>query len=410
MKKYILLLTIVLSVAAVRAQQIPLYSTYYFNKFLVNPAFTGFDNEYRFFGFYRAQWTGIPGAPVTRGGSFEGSFWKDRIGAGLSVVNDNTDIVKRINAQLSYAQKIRFAKDHQITIGLSGGVFDTRIDFDKVKVTDIVDQTVLSNSQSKVTFDISVGLSYSWKKLTIGFAIPQVLNTSARYTSNLAESKFQLKRHYVATAQYEFNIKKELINITPVVLIRKGTVGKVQADDMCMFDYKHIAYLGAGYRTEYGVTVMGGVKIAKLVTVAYAYDINTNKKIKTYVGGTHEVILGFNFSNPKKNEDENAKKIAQLAKDNEALKQKVDSAQKQIDSTQQQIDSLKAIAHPDRKPEIDELNKRVDSLEGRVRELEKLKNDFKERKAGKDGKMVGSVYELDQIYFALMHLPVYLTV
>src|SRR5687767_14130220 len=77
-----LLLYILLAICIkIQAQQTPLFSAYYFNKFLVNPAFTGIDNQYRAFGFFRSQWGGMPGWPVTGGGTMEGSFWKDRIGA-----------------------------------------------------------------------------------------------------------------------------------------------------------------------------------------------------------------------------------------------------------------------------------------------------------------------------------------
>src|SRR4051812_33242154 len=75
-----------------QAQQTPLFSTYYFNKFLVNPAFTGIDNQYRVFGFFRSQWGGMPGRPITGGATAEGSFWKDRIGAGIVAINDQIGI------------------------------------------------------------------------------------------------------------------------------------------------------------------------------------------------------------------------------------------------------------------------------------------------------------------------------
>ncbi len=392
MKKLILILTTVISFGAVNAQQIPLYSTYYFNKFINNPAFAGFDNEYRFFGFYRSQWTSIPGAPATGGASFEGSFWKDRIGTGLMVVSDNTDIVKRITAQATYAQKIRFAKDHQISLGLSGGIFNVNIDYSKARITDLVDNTVLQNQQSKVMFDMSVGLTYSWKKLAIGFAVPQVLNSTAKLTSNLADAKYQIRRNYVASVQYEFNIKKELINITPSVLIRKATVGKVQVDAMCMFDYKHIAFVGAGYRSMYGVSVMAGAKIAKLFTVAYAYDINTNKKVKSYVGGTHEVIVGFSFGN-------NTKRLEDLEKKVKKMKENQDTLKANIDSVKAEVDTVKAKQFENPQPQIDEMKNRIDSLENKLREIKQMQEDFKERIGPKDGRLTGAVYELDQIYF-----------
>src|SRR5271155_749619 len=87
------------------SQQIPVYSSYFFNKYLINPAFTGIDNEFRAFGFYRTQWTEIPGRPNTGGATAEASFWKDRIGIGGYVINDRIGIFNMTTATVSYAQK-----------------------------------------------------------------------------------------------------------------------------------------------------------------------------------------------------------------------------------------------------------------------------------------------------------------
>ncbi len=89
----------------VRGQQIPVYSSYFFNKYLINPAFTGIDNQYRAFGFYRAQWNTVPGHPITGGATAEASFWKDRIGIGGYVVNDRIGIFNTVNAAVSVRPK-----------------------------------------------------------------------------------------------------------------------------------------------------------------------------------------------------------------------------------------------------------------------------------------------------------------
>ena len=96
-------LLLLLMAVSLHSQQLPVYSAYFFNKYLVNPAFTGIDNEYRAFGFYRTQWSGLSGRPVTGGATAEASLWKDRIGIGGYIVNDRIGIFNRVNADLSYA-------------------------------------------------------------------------------------------------------------------------------------------------------------------------------------------------------------------------------------------------------------------------------------------------------------------
>src|ERR1700743_603743 len=106
-KKYTLFAVwaLMLSVS-VSAQQMPLYSQLYFMRLLYNPALTAYNGQSDVYGFYRDQWTGMPGHPVTAGGLGELSLWKDQIGTGIHVYSDQTDIIHRTSAQLYYAQKL----------------------------------------------------------------------------------------------------------------------------------------------------------------------------------------------------------------------------------------------------------------------------------------------------------------
>lgn len=370
MKKIIILSTLALLFALpTKAQQIPIYSQQYFMRQLYNPALTAYNGSTNLYGFYREQWTAMPGHPVTRGAVGEISLWKDRIGTGFHVYNDNTDIIHRINAQLYYAQKIRFAKDHQISLGVSFGIMQTRIDFNNIVVNDIDDGKLLQNTKGATTFDLNVGLAYQWKKLTVHFAIPQVANTNARITSQLKETKYSMKRHYVFGAGYEISIKQETWNIEPSVLVKKGSSQPWQVDANVMANWKRIAYLGAGYRLDFGVTVMAAVRIAKAVTIGYGYDIPVSKKVEfRATKGTHEVIMGINFDRwikKKKDEPAYAKQSAY-----DSLVNKVNAVSAKLDSTKQAADSLQALAG-EQDAAIKEMKGKVDNLETEVAEYKK---------------------------------------
>jgi type IX secretion system PorP/SprF family membrane protein len=133
--------------ARVVAQQIPLYSEMYFLRMLYNPALTSYNGSSDLFGFYRDQWTGIPGHPVTGGAVGDMSLWDDRIGVGFHVYSDNSSIIHRLNAQLYYAQKIHIAQDHVISLGVSAGAMNTYIDFNNAIATGM-QATVLPSHQA----------------------------------------------------------------------------------------------------------------------------------------------------------------------------------------------------------------------------------------------------------------------
>ncbi|MFN8298172.1 MAG: PorP/SprF family type IX secretion system membrane protein [Chitinophagales bacterium] len=385
-------LLVLLSVSySASAQQTPLFSAYHFNRFLINPGFTGIDNEYRGFGFYRTQWVNMPGQPITGGATVEGSFWKDRIGAGIFVLNDKIGIFNRTNVAASYAQKIKFAKDHQIAIGVQGGAFINQINFGAANAKDYNDPTIALSKPTKIVFDLNIGLSYKWKGLLVGFAVPHVLQPDAKYPANGNDARYQYVRQYNAFAQYRISLLKGNFNITPTVMMRKAAASGYQFDGTLLLDYKNLAFIGAGYRNSFGVIAMAGVNILNMFTVAYAFDYTTQRVLNGQVGATHEITAGFHIPSDfkrKKKEDTQDLVNAQLAEDlsrrndtllvklrmanakAETAKKELAATNKENDSLRREVQTLQQIAgglFPDNRP-IDnmsslELNEKVYSLD-----------------------------------------------
>jgi type IX secretion system PorP/SprF family membrane protein len=373
-KPYSLLLFVLLS-TQLYSQQIPVYSAYFFNKYLINPGFTGIDNEYRAFGFYRTQWGALPGHPNTGGATAEASLWKDQIGIGGYVVNDKIGIFNTVNAALSYAQKFRFAKDHQISIGIQGGIFTNRIDFSNATTADLNDPGLLDQKPSKTVFDMSLGLGYKWKELLVGFSVPNLLQPLAQYATPGMAANYEYVRHYTAFAQYRIVLLDGKFNITPQLFMRKGPASGFQFDATAMFDYKSIVFIGGGYRNSFGVIGMAGVNILNMFTIAYAYDYTTQPAIKGQVGSTHEITAGFHIPSHFKTKKYYEAKIqiekdslAKAQKDNADLTAKADSTQQALDSTLAQIKALQAAydslknATGDQREVADSLAKKLDQL------------------------------------------------
>src|SRR5688572_5403076 len=112
----------------VNAQQLPLFSQYYYNRFIYNPAFTGVEEKGNVFLIHRSQWKDVPGAPTTYALTADGPVMKNKIGIGLSLFNDQMDIFNRSGIYSSYSYRFKLADDHDLTLGLSGGIIDNKID------------------------------------------------------------------------------------------------------------------------------------------------------------------------------------------------------------------------------------------------------------------------------------------
>ena len=70
------------------AQQDAQYTQYMYNPMNVNPAYAGSRDALSIFGMHRTQWVGLEGAPTTNVFSIHTPLKNERLGLGLSIVND----------------------------------------------------------------------------------------------------------------------------------------------------------------------------------------------------------------------------------------------------------------------------------------------------------------------------------
>lgn len=92
------------------AQQYPVFSQYYFNELVINPAYAGANVQLSATAMYRNQWVNFPGAPRTFNFSTHSSFMKNKIGVGLMINHDEIGSYKNEHIYASYAYKLHFNK------------------------------------------------------------------------------------------------------------------------------------------------------------------------------------------------------------------------------------------------------------------------------------------------------------
>src|SRR5436305_1862660 len=86
--KYLIASTLLFISIGLSAQQDPLYSQYYNNPMLINPAFAG-NYERLFAGVaYRTQWAGVEGAPQTFNLNSHIALINNKVGVGVIAVQD----------------------------------------------------------------------------------------------------------------------------------------------------------------------------------------------------------------------------------------------------------------------------------------------------------------------------------
>ncbi len=344
------------SVNTLYGQQIPLYSQYYFNPFIYNPAMTGTDDKANVFLINRAQWTNIPGAPVTTALTLDGPIKDKKVGLGISLFSDVTDITERLGAYTSYSYRLVFKDVHNLLFGLSLGVIENRMDFSKLIYKDKKDQRLLGQSQSKAAFDANFGVMYLWKNLEIGFAVPQIMANSLEYKNGDSRSTYNLSRHYLASVKYTFDINPEKnISVYPMVLMRYAPGAPIQYDINAVFNWKNTAWLAVSYRSDYAVGINARIRLHDNFSVGYTYELITNS-LGTYAGTSHEIMIGFMFGGSRGKEPEDNKH-----------QEEIDSLTSKLRDTEKRLERRRAVKLPSQlSAEIDEINEEFDQYKAEM--------------------------------------------
>ena len=92
------------------AQQLPIFSLYHENSFVLNPAMTGAEDHGIISASYRDQWSGMDGRPRTVNGTYRSPIPRTNMGLGGHVINDITGPTSFTGATVTYAYHFRFKK------------------------------------------------------------------------------------------------------------------------------------------------------------------------------------------------------------------------------------------------------------------------------------------------------------
>ncbi|MCB9186823.1 MAG: type IX secretion system membrane protein PorP/SprF [Flavobacteriales bacterium] len=304
MKKLLFISTLVIGFSASTfAQQIPQYSQYMLNDYILNPAMTGQHDYWEVKSNNRLNWIGITDAPRTFILSAHGPFRKYNMGMGGSVFADITGPTSRIGFYLSYAYHLKLSKSLRLGMGLSLGLLQYRIDGTKVTLYENGDPVFPNQVMTVYTADATFGVNLKHKNFNFGISIPQIIGNQLKFLENQESTKSSLARHYMAMGGYTFHVGD--FGIMPNVLLKYVYPAPPQFDAGVKFDWRDQIWIGASYRHDDAVSFLGGFAYKDFLLVAYSYDMSTSN-LRNYSDGSHELMVGVRFRPWKKKSSEDA--------------------------------------------------------------------------------------------------------
>lgn len=287
------------------AQQLPLYSQYMMNGFLINPAIAGSDGFTTAAISTRDHWAGLKDSPKTHSLSIQtrmlwqkstvnrnsGNLTKrsGRVGLGAYIFNDKNAVVGRTGGQLAYAYHI-FIRNTQLSFGLAASAFQFKIDQEKLKFRDA--EPLLAEGFDNLIYvpDFTFGIHMLNKQSFAGISAAQLLQTRVKIGEN--NLNYRMKRHYYLLAGYRFLLSNDS-ELEPSLMVKGTELGIVQSDINLKYIYKEFYWAGISYRTQSSIGLLIGGK-AKKIFFGYAFDYNLSD-IQKYSFGSHELNVAIKF-------------------------------------------------------------------------------------------------------------------
>jgi type IX secretion system PorP/SprF family membrane protein len=310
---YILLLVCIEQVSS--GQQLPLYSQYLYNKFLINPAVAGSDGYTSLNLTARKQWIGLSGSPQTFSFSVQTRFLKHkpivevknnktvfrpendaRVGLGASVYSYQSGLIQRTGFQVSYAYHIWLRNMTQLSLGLSLNGTYFRLNVKQMSLEDQNDPALNDNLRRGIFMpDGTFGVYLLNRRYNVGLSVYQLFGGAAKI-GNAAYSNYNLYRHLYLFGSYSFDPRKDL-EIRPSVLIMLSEQQITNVKPMMEIGlngvYNQTFWAGLSYRTSGAIIANIGVKYSN-VYIGYAFDF-TLKEIQKITYGTHEINIAWKF-------------------------------------------------------------------------------------------------------------------
>jgi type IX secretion system PorP/SprF family membrane protein len=286
----------------VRGQYDAMFTQYMFNEMFINPAYAGSKEAMSATLLHRQQWVSFPGRPVTTSFSLHGPLMNNKMGVGLSVLNEKIGVLNRNLIYGSYSYRIKLNDRSALAMGLMAGLENQSNKLGTLKVSNDInaapDPQFAQNSPNVSAPNAGAGLFYSTRSLYIGASVPRLIDNQVKFsttgstirTTAISAEKFT----YYFTGGYVFDLS-ENIKLRTNVMVKAVQNSPSQIDLGGNFLFSELIWAGISYRSNSSMSALLGVQASKQLFMCYSYDYGLNA-IQKYSQGSHELVLSYLFS------------------------------------------------------------------------------------------------------------------
>ncbi len=314
-------------------QQLPQYTQFQKNPYLVNPGATGAHDMFNLSLGGRLQWVGLSNAPGTSyiylstpASKFRSAFMNRTYGKvtrnnkavrhpkmrssgiiqgfGGQLLADQFGAFRTLKFAGSYAVHLPINRTYTFSFGTNVGLSSHSFLADKAQVLSAMTGTgandavynAQANTGAQYIMDIDAGIYFYGNGFYAGFAGTNLTRDLVRFGN--VNTNFSPVMHWFGSAGYRFAINNRL-DFTPGILVKYVVGAPVSVEGNFLFDFGDKFWLGTTYRHLDAVAFLAGTTINEKFRIGYSYDLSISRLIG-YNSGGHELVLSYVFGSKRR--------------------------------------------------------------------------------------------------------------
>ncbi|MFZ5554018.1 MAG: PorP/SprF family type IX secretion system membrane protein [Bacteroidota bacterium] len=272
------------------AQQLPLFSSFDQNLYLINPGMTGF-GRYTFFSTgAKKQWTGFEGSPFTQQFSVHSSINEKNIGVGGSFLNDTRGILRTTGFSASFGYHLKAGANAKLGMGITGNFYSYSLDQSAMNLYHPDDALLQANMKSGLVPNFAVGMALYREDYVVGISAVNLLSSKINFNETHQNTE---ATHYYLHAKWRIQ-NNEYFGFTPSLLASSVNGYTYYADLQTTFHFYNRFDFILGARNNKDIHMGAGMEIIENLRLYYYYDMILSS-LRPGNGGSHEIFITYNW-------------------------------------------------------------------------------------------------------------------